>query len=62
VILIVSTLSALVVIATQAIKQAQVIFGKITPESDNLTFDELWLKKPQQVKSSSSQIWPPWSL
>lgn len=40
-ILIVSTLSALVVIATQAVKQAQVIFEKITPESGNLTFDEL---------------------
>ncbi len=41
VILIMSTLSALVVIATQAIKQAQVIFEKITPESGNLTFDEI---------------------
>lgn len=39
--LIVSTLNALVVIATQAVKQAQVIFEKITPESGNLTFDEL---------------------
>lgn len=40
-ILIVSTLCALLVIATQAVKQAQVIFEKITPESGNMTFEEL---------------------
>lgn len=41
VILIMSTLCALLVIATQAIKQAQVIFGEIIPESGDLSFEEL---------------------
>lgn len=41
-ILIVSTLSTLVVIATQAVKQAQVIFGKITPEGgEAMNFDDI---------------------
>jgi len=40
-ILIMSTLCALVVIATQAVQQAQTIFGKITPERLQMSFDEL---------------------
>ncbi len=39
--LIMSTLCCLVVIATQAIKQAQIIFREIPKESELLNFDEV---------------------
>jgi hypothetical protein len=39
--LIMCALCCLVVIATQAIKQAQVIFGQIPTDSDLLSFDEV---------------------
>lgn len=39
--LIMSTLCCLVVIATQALKQAQVILAKVPAESEALNFDEV---------------------
>lgn len=41
VILMMSTLSGLVVIATRAVRQAQVIFEKVGPESGTMNFDEI---------------------